>query len=246
MRMSRRAMLAASALFVFTSAANAQQPRFEHQQERVWRLDNLGLLTGPSNDSARAIVVRALRDRGVSDPVLDSLVVVSEARNARTGVRDVRFEQRVGGLSVYDAYVRAAIASSGGVIQIIDASVAVPRTIGAARASAQQALAAALRYLHPEFPGTPAARRQNGNATSFDGGPFFHSDPVVTRVAVPLTDGTVRPGFLVETWTEQRNLLNHTLVAGDGSVLAVEPRTVQDAYNVFRVSPAAAAQEVVP
>jgi hypothetical protein len=243
--MSRRALFVLSAVFILASTANAQQARFEHQQERVWRLENFGLLTGPSKDSARVIVVRALRERGVTDAVLNSLVVVSESTNPRTGVRDVRFEQRVAGLWVYDAYVRAALTASGEVMQIIDATVAVPRALPGARATAQQALRTALRHLHPEFPGNPAARGQNGNATVFAGGPFFHSDPVVTRVAIPLTDGTMRPGFLVETWTEERNLLNHTLIGGDGTVLAVEPRTVQDSYNVFRVNPTVTPQAVV-
>jgi hypothetical protein len=177
--------------------------------------------------------------------VLASLVVVSESPNARTGVRDVRFEQRAAGLWVYDTYVRAALTAAGEVLQIIDATVAVPRAVSGPRASAQQALGAALRHLHPEFPGTPAVRGQNGNATTFAGGPFFHSDPIVTRVAVPLTDGTIRPGFLVETWTEQRNLLNHTLINGEGAVLAVEPRTVRDSYNIFPVSPTVSGQQVV-
>ena len=52
----RKALLVLSAAFVLASTANAQQPIFQHQQERIWRLENLGLLTGPSNDSARAIV----------------------------------------------------------------------------------------------------------------------------------------------------------------------------------------------
>jgi extracellular elastinolytic metalloproteinase len=244
MQMFGRAALVAGALLIVTSTAGAQA-RFEHQQPRVWRVENFGLLTGPSNDSSRAIVVRALRDRGASDSVLDSLVVISESRNARTGVRDVRLEQRVAGLWVYDAYVRAAITASGAVMQLIDATVDVPRAVPAGRASAQQALLAALRQLHPEFPGTPALRGQNGNATTFAGGPFFHADPVVTRVAIPLSDGSVRTGFLVETWTEQRNLLNHTLVGGDGAVLAIEARTVKDSYNVFRVNPMVGGQEIV-
>jgi extracellular elastinolytic metalloproteinase len=241
----RKALLVLSAAFVLASTANAQQPIFQHQQERIWRLENLGLLTGPSNDSARAIVVRALRDRGVAESAVDSLVVVSESRNARTGVRDVRFEQRIAGVWVYDTYVRAALTATGEVIQIIDSTVPVPRALPGSRASAQQALRAALRQLHPEFLATPSARAQNGNATIFAGGPFFHSDPTVTRVAIPLSDGTIQPGFLVETWTEQKNLLNHTLVLGDGAVLAVEPRTVRDSYNVFRVNPATTPQQVV-
>ncbi|HET9466850.1 MAG TPA: M36 family metallopeptidase [Vicinamibacterales bacterium] len=240
----RRALLVLSAVFILAADANAQA-RFEHPEARIHRLENLGLLTGPSNDSARTIVIRALRERGVADSVLNSLVVVSDARNAATGVRDVRFEQRVAGLWVYDTYVRAALTASGEVIQIIDATVAVPRAVPGSRASAQQALLAALRHLHPEFPGTPAARGQSGNATTFAGGPFFHSDPMVTRVAIPMTDGSLRAGFLVETWTERRNLLNHTLVDGDGAVVNVESRTSQDSYNVFRVSPNVAPQEIV-
>ena len=246
MPISRRSLLVLSTVFTVATTASAQQAGFEHQQERVWRLENFGPLTGPSKESARTIVVRALRERGVADAVLDSLVVVSESINPRTGVRDVRFEQRVSGLWVYDTYVRAALRSSGEVIQIIDATVAVPRNVPGARASAQQALSAALRRLHPEFPGNPAVRGQNGNATVFAGGPFFHSDPTVTRVAIPQTDGTVRPGFLVETWTEQRNLLNHTLVEGDGTVLAVESRTMQDSYNIFRVNPVVTPQRSSP
>ena len=81
MRMSRRALLVLSAVCILASTANAQQARFEHQQERVWRLENFGLLTGPSKDSSRAIVVRALREHGVADSALDSLVVVSESTN---------------------------------------------------------------------------------------------------------------------------------------------------------------------
>ena len=192
MRIYGRAFLLLCAVFIFTSTAGAQQ-RFEHQQERVWRLENFGLLTSPSTDSPRAIVIRALRERGVAESALDSLVVVSESRNGRTGVRDVRLEQRVAGLWVYDTYVRAALTSAGEVMQIIDATVAVPRALPGPRSSAQQALGSALRHLHPEFRGNPAARQQNGNATVFAGGPFFHSDPVVTRVAIPLTDGTRAP-----------------------------------------------------
>ena len=244
MCMFRRTLLVLSAVVILASNANAQA-RFEHPQERVWRLENLGLLTGPSNDSSRAIVVRALRDRGVADSVLNSLVVVSESRNARTGVRDVRFEQRAAGLWIYDAYVRAALTAAGEVIQIIDATAPVPRAVPGARASARQALGAALRHLHPEFPGNPAARGQSGNVTTFAGGPFFHRDPTVTRVAIPLTDGTLRPGFLVETWTERRNLLNHTLVDGDGAVVNVESRTSQDSYNIFRNNPNVTPQEIV-
>jgi extracellular elastinolytic metalloproteinase len=248
MPICHRLALGVVVFLALASSAGAQQsPRFEHQQARVWRLENAALLTGPSKESPRAIVISALRERGVSESTLASLVVTAESRNARTGVVDVRFEQRVAGLSVYDAYVRAALTAAGEVIQIIDASVAVPRALAGARASAQQALRAALGHVHPEFSGTPAARGQNGNTTVFAGGPFFHADPTVTRVAIPLTDGSLRAGYLVETWTEQRNLLNETLVGEDGAVLAVELRTNRETgkYNVFAVNPDVSTQTVV-
>ena len=81
MNFCRRALLVSSAVFMLSSTAGAQQPRFEHQEARVWRLENFGLLTGPSKDPARAIVVRALRERGVAESALGSLVVVSESTN---------------------------------------------------------------------------------------------------------------------------------------------------------------------
>lgn len=246
MRMPVRTVLAAAAVFALASTASAQQnPAFQHPEPRIHRLENAALLTGPSKDSSRAIVVRALRERGADESALASLVFVSEARNAQTGIVDVRLEQRVAGLSVYDTYVRAALTASGEVIQIIDSTVPVPRALPGTRASAQQALRAALRQLHPEFLGSPSTRAQNGNTTVFAGGSFFHADPTVTRVAVPLTDGSMRQGFLVETWSEERNLLNHTLVDGDATVLAVEPRTTTDTYKIFKQDPEATPQEEV-
>jgi extracellular elastinolytic metalloproteinase len=233
-------------LMALSSSVFAQpSPQFEPREPRIWRLENAGKLTGPSKASARVIVTGALRERGVSDAVINSLVLVSESRNPQTGVTDVRFEQRVSGLWVYQAYLRAALMAGGEVIQIIDATAPVPGSVPAARASAQQALRAALSHLHPEFLGRPSARGQNGDTTVFAGGPFFHADPQVTRVAVPLSDGSLRPGFLVETWTQQRNLLNHTLVDGAGAVLNVESRTSHDSYNIYRIHPGVTPQEVV-
>ena len=57
----------------------------------------------------------------------------------------------------------------------------------------------------------------------------------MTAVAVPLDDGSMVRGWLVETWTQRANLLHHTLVGGDGRILHVEKRTASDSYNVFPV-----------
>ena len=57
---------------------------------------------------------------------------------------------------------------------------------------------------------------------------FFHAAPRVTRVAVPDASGGLTTGFLVETWSQKANLLDHTLVDGKGAVLEIERRTNTD------------------
>ena len=74
---------------------------------------------------------------------------------------------------------------------------------------------------------------------------YWHQPPRATRVAVPAADGTLSTGFLVETWTQSTNELNHTLVSGDGAILEVESRTSADSYNVFTKNPTATPQQVI-
>ena len=64
-------------------------------------------------------------------------------------------------------------------------------------------------------------------------------------VLVPQDDGSLAQGFLVQTWTQRGNLLDHTLVGGDGTVLALERRTANDSYNVFAVDPSKSPQAIV-
>ena len=44
----------------------------------------------------------------------------------------------------------------------------------------------------------------------------------MTAVAIPMSDGTLARGWLVETWTQKDNQLHHTLVGGDGRVLGAK------------------------
>ena len=60
-----------------------------------------------------------------------------------------------------------------------------------------------------------------------------------------MSDGTLARGWLVETWTAQKNLLHHTLVDGDGRVLEVEKRTANDSYNVFVEDPLKGQQTII-
>jgi hypothetical protein len=84
----------------------------------------------------------------------------------------------------------------------------------------------------------------SGHTTQFKGGSFFHNDPTVTKVFIPQADGSLAEGFLVQTWTSKGNLLDHTLVGGQGEVISVERRTANDSYNVFRIDPAKTPQTV--
>ena len=50
----------------------------------------------------------------------------------------------------------------------------------------------------------------------------------MTAVALPMEDGTLAQGWLVQTWTAKTNELYHTVVDGNGRVLDVESRTASD------------------
>ena len=74
---------------------------------------------------------------------------------------------------------------------------------------------------------------------------FFHREPTVTEVAIPGDGGSLQGGQLVETWSEQGNLLHETLVGPSGDVLFSELRTNNDSYYVFAIDPAKSSQSVV-
>jgi extracellular elastinolytic metalloproteinase len=84
-----------------------------------------------------------------------------------------------------------------------------------------------------------------GATTTFDGGAFFHEQPQVTAVLLPLADGSLARGWRVETWTAQTNQLHESIVDGDGRVLDVQSRTANDTYNVFTSAPDDGAQTIV-
>ena len=191
-------------------------------------------------------VADVLRTRGRQAATLSTLRLV-DARSGRAGARHLRFEQTVDGLPVYGAYAKAAFDRSGALVQLIDQLAPVPNAaLAPARVGAEQALRAALAQLHPGAPADLGVAGTQGPVTTFVGGSFFHEPPTVTAVAVPLSDGSMARGWLVETWTQRGNLLHHTLVAGDGRILHVEKRTANDSYNIFTVSPGQGPQTVTP
>jgi len=102
-----------------------------------------------------------------------------------------------------------------------------------------------MKRLYPSESATFRPAGVRGNTTAYDGGAFFYRAPTVEAVVIPLENGTLAKGWLVETWTADENVLNHTTVDGNGNVLDVELRTASDSYNVFAEDPLKGAQTVV-
>ena len=187
-----------------------------------------GALTAPSTASPAAIVATYLRGQGRDVALQRSIVEVT--RSTRRGITQARLEQRAAGLPVYGTYGRAALNARGELVHLVENFVRVG-PVARARISAAQAIDIAVRNLYPELRSVPPG--------------FFRSAPTAAAVAVPLADGGLVAGFVVETWTDARNQLHETLVGGDGAILDVEARTSSDAYNVFRINPLATPQQLM-
>jgi hypothetical protein len=235
---------ALAAALLCSSAALAQSAAgLDHGSARIERGAPGRPLTTASNAAPDAIVANHLRARGHSAAALASLDG-RQIRREANGTVHVRIEQKVAGLTVYGAYVKATVNARGELVHVIDnlASVSAPR---GAQIDASAAMRAALAQLYPGRSGDLRIAGTSGNTTRFDGGSFFHGQPEATAVAIPMSDGTLARGWLVETWTRRDNQLHHTLVGGDGRVLDVELRTASDSYKVFPISPINGAQQAV-
>jgi extracellular elastinolytic metalloproteinase len=182
-----------------------------------------GALTGPSSAARLDVVRDHLRDR--SGAAADQLALQSE--HLARGVTHLRLEQRIAGLRVHGSYVKAALGSSGELLQVIDRMAPVG-PVSPASVDEHTAMRAAFDAL-----GYGAAA------------PAFYRPPSVERVVYADERGNLRTGFVVETWTTQHNLLDDTLVGGDGAVVSIEHRTSYDRYNVFVEDPGKGAQTII-
>jgi hypothetical protein len=203
-------------------------------------------LTGPSQAAAATVVSEFLRSGLHEDTTVNTLVVTGETRTQKSGLTHLRATQQYGGLDVFGAYVKATVGAQGELVHLIENLVEPPvEGVQPARATAQDALVAALAVHHPSLDAKLSETESFGNTIVFSGGDYFFSSPKVTRVAVPMTNGRMVEGFLVETWSNADNLLHHTLVNGQGRVLGSELRTNTDSYNVFPDHPGNSSQTVV-
>jgi extracellular elastinolytic metalloproteinase len=232
--------LAMVSLVLAAASAGAQDEAvtFDAARARIHKSVPGSPLTGPSGGAAAAVVARFLRDHGASLATVASLREVSAGRSAKTGLTHVRMEQRVAGLRVAGAYVKAALDDQGRLVHLIENIADLPaRRPVAAAVDERRALRSVLAVFLPEVREEPAEIGREENAVLFDKGAFFHESPRVERVAILMKSGALKAGFAVETWTERGNRLYEALVGGDARVLGVESRTNTDSYNVFAVNP---------
>ena len=208
---------------------------------RVNRAFN-GALTSPSNAARPEIVTAFLASRHDRETV-GSLVVASE-NATRQGPVHLQMRQRVAGLEVYGTYVKATLTAAGEILGVIENLAAAGPALLPASVDYRDALAAALDRRYPgdaaDLPEVSASQ----NRVEFGRGGRFLENPSVTRLAVPLSNGRLRIGYLVETW-DRDNQLWHTVVSGNGRVIHEELRTATDSYKVFTNAPDKGAQAVV-
>jgi extracellular elastinolytic metalloproteinase len=226
---------------LFAASASAQTP-YQPPVARTYAASPGGVL-GPAADNPAEAVATFLSSRGIQVPA-NALVEVTKIL-ARNSVTSMRFEQHVGGVTVHGVYAKAAFNARGELIHLIENLMPPRGGVGSARVTPAQALRTALRAHYGDAVVVPLQARARGNTLFFRRTSFFHREPSVTRVAVAAAGGAMSPALLVETWSEEGNLLHHTLVSGDGVILSVELRTNSESYNVFAVDPLKSVQAVV-
>jgi hypothetical protein len=165
-----------------------------------------GQALAPASTGGHAATVGAfLRGQGRPQSAIDSLFLESEHRSPVTGVTHYRFQQRLQGLDVYGTYVKAALNGRGELIHLIDLLVNPPGQLIRPTVTAEGALNAVARHLYPAQSFTFRQIGASGNTNEFTSGDnFFHRNPRVTRIAVPLANGVMQEGYLIETWTQHR------------------------------------------
>ena len=224
--------------------AQSEGAAFSASRARVYEGVAGLALTPPSTKAPASVVAKFLREQGASAATAGSLRAVAQNRSRVTGLTHIRMQQEVGGLRVFDAYVKGAVNQRGELVHLIDSTAPVAGKVKPEQVNERQALRAALAALYPGLKENPAAVARQGNTTVFARSAFFYAAPTVERVAVSTVRG-LETGFLVETWSAKGNLLHNTLVSGAGQVLNVQLRTNSDSYKVFTVDPVTTPQAVV-
>ncbi len=241
-----RSVLGLAIALATTGGAWSQEigPGYHRADAAVYRAELGSALTSGLMTKMQAAAT-VLRANGRDSATVTSLVAAGRSAG-RNGVTHQNYEQNVGGLPVHGAYVKAAFDRNGQLVHLIDHLAPVPsQALAPPRGSALDALKTAMAQVHPGVQAQFRSKGRSGLTESFEGGSFFYNAPTVSAVAIPHDDGSMTKGWLVQTWTRSTNLLDHTLVGGDGRVLNVERLTGSDSYRVFADDPLRSVQTSV-
>lgn len=246
MQSPTRAAVALACLLVSGSLVQAQDDGpYQPRRARTFAGSVAQPLTSASTASPATLVSEFLARHDVLVPSA-SIVVVGDPVRAANNIRVFRLAQRADGLAVHGVSAKAGLTAGGALVFLTENFISnAPSVVGAPGIAESQALSVAIRRLYPNDQVVIGAARRAQNGVVFDRTPFFHDSPRVTHVAVPLADGSLTRGLLVETWSEVANLLHETLVSGTGEILEVVSRTSSDRYNVFLEAPDKGSQVIV-
>ena len=229
--------IAALTMFV-TNTAAAQGLALGQDRAAVSKSD-FGQARGRNTNEK---VQNFLGARGKDRATQRSIALRGEHKDGN-GRSFARYEQRVNGLRVHGAYVKAAFDSEGEMIHFIERLAPANSRINTPIINDETALRLAIEENFDASVSAPGLLRKEGAVATFSDNDFFYKGPSVERVIVA-RGNALEEGFLVETWSNSDNLLYHTLIDSTGQVVSSELRTAQDSYNIFPIHPGVTPQSV--
>jgi hypothetical protein len=229
-----------AALTVFsTGSAAAQGLALGQERATISKSD----FTDARGQNASERVKNLLAARGKDNATQRSLTLRSEHRGVN-GRSFARFEQRINGLRVHGAYVKAAFNAEGEMIHLIERVAPGNARVNRPTINDATALQIAIEQNFGPTVIAPGLAGKEGSVSTFANSDFFHKGPSVERVIVA-RGNALEEGFLVETWSDSDNLLYHTVIDSVGQIVSSELRTANDSYNIFPIHPGTTPQAVV-
>lgn len=196
-----------------------------------------------SGVNSTQIVREFLEQQGRS---AEGVTLVRERASTHARLTHEHFEQEIDGLRIHGAYAKATFAPGGALVHLIEKLLPIEGAhVAPALIDEKEALHRALTHHGRSTRESMAPVGRTGNRTTFSGVAGLFREPRVERVAYVDDGGSVRVGFVVETWTSKENQLHYTLIGGEGDVVEVENRTANDSYNIFPEDPSKGLQTIV-
>jgi len=239
---NKRTLLLYAAFSAFTIAGQALAQQNLSETKTTTHDDDT--LQQSAIGATRTVTVSTfLGANGRDRETAQSISETSSHESAQFNRSYATYEQRINGLRVHGAFVKAAFSAEGRMIHLLEKLTTAGRAIAAPTLDDAEALRLAIDL---NFNGrTTAPRRDsvNGATSIFLDNNFFHQAPTVERVIIAGDDG-LGEGFHVETWSETDNQLYHTVIDGLGRVVSNELRTANDRYRIYPDHPGNSSQTI--